>query len=219
MNDEKQFSYTIKNEEIKEEQIIREEAVAYGAKPIGESTLENYYALPDDVRVELIDGVFYDMSAPTTIHQIFVSEVHRILKNYVEKKRGKCIPLVSPVDVQLDCDDKTMVQPDVLVICDRDKVIRRCVYGAPDFIAEVMSPSTSRKDSVIKLRKYKEAGVREYWMVDSDKKRVIVYDWSKGDIPKIYSFKDKVPVGIFDGECEIDFVKLFQELEWLYDKE
>ena len=123
------------------------------------------------------------------------------------------------MDVQLDCDDKTMVQPDVMVVCDRDKIINRCLYGAPDFVVEILSPSTSKKDSTIKLKKYKDAGVREYWMVDPDKKKVVVYDWNKSDIPVVYGFDAKVPVGIFDGECEIDFAEIYEEIAFLYEKE
>ena len=80
------------------------------------------------------------------------------------------MPMIAPMDVQLDCDEKTMVEPDVLIVCDRDKIVNRCVYGAPDFIIEILSNSTKKKDSVIKLNKYLNAGVREYWMIDPTKK-------------------------------------------------
>ena len=93
---------------------------------------------------------------------------------HVLDKKGACLPMISPIDVQLDCDDKTMVEPDVVIVCDRDKIINRCIYGVPDFIIEVLSKSTKKKDSVIKLNKYLNAGVREYWMIDPMKKKVIV---------------------------------------------
>ena len=70
-----------------------------------------------------------------------------------------------------------MVQPDVVIVCDRDKIEDRCIYGAPDFVIEVLSKSTRKKDTVIKLNKYMNAGVREYWMIDSAQKKVIVYDF------------------------------------------
>ena len=219
MDKEKKFEYTTKNHEIKEEDIIGEEALAYGVKKPGEYTLEDYYALPDDMRVELIDGVFYNMASPLSVHQDLIGYIYFRIRTYISRKKGRCFPFLSPLDVQLDCDEKTMVQPDVVIICDRDKIIRRGVYGAPDFVVEILSPSTSRKDSVIKLRKYKEAGVKEYWMVDPDKKKIIVYDWSKSDIPKVYGFNAKVPIGIFDGDCEIDFAEIYRQIEWLYAKE
>ena len=118
----------------------------------------------------------------------------------------------------MDCDDRTMVQPDIIVLCDKSKAIKRGIYGAPDFVVEILSPSTGRKDAIIKLRKYKESGVREYWMVDPDRKRIVVYDWDNGGIPKVYGFDAKVPVGIFDGECEIDFAEIYEQIKWMYEE-
>ena len=118
-------------------------------------------------------------------------------------------PIASPIDVQLDCDDKTMVQPDVIVVCDREKIQNRCIFGAPDFVAEVLSESTRKKDLVLKLNKYMTAGVREYWLVDPDRKKVIVYDFEKEDYPMMYGFEARIPVGIFDGECEVDFQEIY----------
>ena len=80
-----------------------------------------------------------------------------------------------PVDVQLDCDNRTMLQPDVFVTCNKDKLKKRNVYGAPDFVVEILSPSTRRKDMTIKKEKYKKAGVREYWMVDIDNEKIQQY--------------------------------------------
>ena len=217
MDKEKDFKYSSENND--EVNMVKEEATAYGLKRQGEYTLEDYYAIPDDIRVELIDGVIYDMSAPTFTHQDFAFELAVFLRNYIKDKKGKCKTYVSPIDVQLDRDDKTMVQPDVIVVCDRDKIMNRCLYGAPDFVVEILSPSTSKKDSTIKLKKYKHAGVREYWMVDPDKKKVVVYDWNKSDIPAVFGFDAKVSVGIFDGECVIDFAEIFEEIAFLYEKE
>lgn len=198
---------------------VSEAMPAYQVKKQGEYTLEDYYALPDERRVELIDGVIYDMSAPTSIHQLIGSEIREQLNSFIKSKKGTCIPFVAPVDVQLDCDDRTMLQPDVLVVCDRNKIIKRCVYGAPDFVVEVLSPSTKRKDGIIKLSKYISAGVREYWIVDPDKKQVVVYDFQKEDYPVIYGFGGEIPVGIFDGECRIDFAEIYEYIRFLYEKE
>jgi len=198
---------------------LHEAAPEYVAgKKQGSYTLEDYYALPDERRVELIDGVFYDMGAPTSVHQLFAGEFHRQIKNYVKKKKGNCIPLISPVDVQLDRDDKTMVQPDVLIVCERKKVILRCVYGAPDFVVEVLSPSTRKKDMTKKLQKYMDAGVREYWIVDPRQKRVLVYDFSKGNEPVLYGFQDEIPVGLYGGDLKIDMKEVFEEVEFLYEQ-
>ena len=193
---------------------VAEAAPVYEAKK-KKYTLDDYYALPDEQRVELIDGVFYDMGAPSTYHQIIGMELGFRLKSFIKEKGGSCIPLASPVDVQLDCDDKTMVQPDVLVLCDRSKLIKRCIYGAPDFIVEVLSGSTKKKDSTIKLAKYVEAGVREYWMVDIEKERVLVYLFEGDDYPTLYGRDSEIPVGIFGGELKIPMAEVFGALEGL----
>ena len=192
--------------------------MVYKVKRQGEYTLEDYYALSDERRVELIDGVIYDMSSPSSVHQILTAEIWQQIKAYISKKRGACIPFVSPLDVQLNCDDKTIVQPNVLVVCDRSKVINRCIYGTPDFIAEILSKATKKKDMFIKLEKYMNAGVREYWMVDSDRKQVIVYDFEHDEYPIIYGFDEKVPVAIFDGECMVDFAQIYEYMSFLYEE-
>lgn len=194
---------------------IGETAFLYGEQRKGGHTLKDYYALPEERRVELIDGVFYDMAAPTIAHQVFIRKIMLSIGNYIESKKGKCILLVSPVDVQLDCDEYTMVQPDVLVVCDRDKIRSRCIYGASDFIVEVLSLSTGWKDSTIKLKKYRAAGVREYWMVDLRRKKVMVYEFLKSDMPVIYGMDGDVPVGIFGEDCRIDFSEIYEEAEGL----
>lgn len=127
--------------------------------------------------------------------------------------------MISPVDVQLDQDEKTMVQPDVLIVCNRDIVIRRCVYGAPDFIVEVLSPSTKKKDMFIKLHKYASAGVREYWMIDPDKQKVVVYNFEQEELPAVYGFDDQIPVAVLNRECVIDFKALFDYIRFIYDRE
>lgn len=214
--------YTDKTDEMKTPHYVNyadrmsESAVPYQVKKQGEYTVDDYYALPDERRVELIDGVIYDMGAPTSIHQLIVTEIWKILREYIREKAGDCMPIASPIDVQLNCDDKTMVQPDVLVVCDREKVIRRCIYGAPDFIIEILSLTSRKKDMFTKLAKYKEAGVREYWLVDPDKKKVLVYDLEHEELPLIYGFDSKVPVMIFGGECEIDFAEIYEYISFLY---
>lgn len=197
---------------------VREPQPAYMAKKQGEYTLEDYYNIPDDIRVELIDGVIYDMTAPTSPHQLIAGFIHAKLLGHVMYSKGMCLPMISPLDVQLDCDEKTMVQPDVVIVCDRDKITERCVYGAPDFVIEVLSKSTKRKDSFVKLNKYINAGVREYWMIDPMKKRVIVYDFEHDEYPILYGFDSKVPVQIWEGKCVIDFQEVYEHIRFLYER-
>ncbi|MCC8049249.1 MAG: Uma2 family endonuclease [Clostridiales bacterium] len=129
---------------------VSEALAEYAAsKHQGEYSLEDYLALPDDQRVELIDGVFYDMAAPTLIHQAISGRLLIHFSNYIAGNRGSCMAFTAPVDVQLDCDDKTIVQPDVLIICDPSKLRRERVYGAPELVVEVLSSSTSKKDECV----------------------------------------------------------------------
>ncbi len=187
--------------------MLREGALTCQSKKQGEYTLEDYLLLPEERRVEMIDGVFYDMASPLGDHQLIAGQIYAMLLAYITRKKGQCIPFIAPMDVQLDCDEKTIVQPDVLVLCDRSKLNNKRIYGAPDLVVEVLSKSTKRKDSYLKLWKYKNAGVREYWMIDNKKKIVIVYEFRDNDedLTTIYHFTDSVPVGIFDGDLKIDF--------------
>ena len=180
-------------------------------------TLEDYLSLPDDQRVEMIDGVFYDMAAPTTVHQSVAGFLFKKLLDFVMENKGPCFPFMSPVDVQLDCDDKTVVQPDVLVVCDRSKYRDGRVWGAPDLVVEVLSPSTRRKDMQLKMYKYAGAGVREYWMVDPEKKLVVQYDLEHLEFPAIYNFRSVIPVLIWGGACRIDLREMDDTIGFLWD--
>lgn len=179
----------------------------------GSYTVDDYYALPEDRRVELIDGYIYDMTAPTSHHQTIALHIASQILPCAEEHK-KCQVLISPIDVQLDCDNRTMVQPDVVILCDPAKNLNRCIYGAPDFVLEVLSPSTRKKDMFLKLHKYADAGCREYWIVDEDTEHVIVYLF--GDEPHIhmYTFNDKIPVGISEGKYAVDFGKIKERLTW-----
>lgn len=186
--------------------IVKEALSAYGIqKKQGEYTLEDYYTLPDDIRVELIDGVFYDMSSPGIVHQDIAFIIHTALNDYMKKNKKPCRVFEAAVDVQLFCDDKTMVQPDILVVCDLDKIKEFGIYGAPDFILEILSKSTRKKDMGVKFEKYLKAGVREYWMLDPRKKVLITYDFEDEDfVPCVHPLTGSVPVAITGGELQID---------------
>lgn len=183
-------------------------------KKQGDYTIEDYYALPDQCRVELIDGVIYNMAAPNYFHQTIAFQMAVQLDTWIKKKKGFCMVVVSPADVQLDMDEKTMVQPDLFVVCKRKKIRTQVLYGAPDFAAEVLSPSNTLKEQELKYRKYKNAGVREYWVVDPRKERVTVFDFEHGKEEEVWTFADKVPVNIYDGELEIDFADISRALRF-----
>jgi len=166
-------------------------------------TIDDIYNLPEGKRAELIDGELYMMATPSTKHQIMVTELTYQINNYIKQKRGDCFVLPSPFAVFLNADNKTYVEPDISVICDKDKLTDEGCMGAPDWIIEVVSPSSRQLDYNKKLFKYRTAGVREYWIVDPGNLRITVYNFEQ-DAFEEYSFSDKVKAGIYDS-FEIDF--------------
>ena len=159
------------------------------------------------------------MTSPATIHQLIAGAIYTRFFQHVTSNNGHCVPFISPVDVQLDRDDKTILEPDVAVVCNRDIIIRRCIYGAPDLVIEVLSPSTRRKDMIIKLNKYMNAGVREYWMIDPDQEVITVYDFEHDQFPIHYTFEDTVPVMIWEGKCQVDFREIRDYIAFIYENE
>ena len=203
-------------QELMKPDFVMEAAPNYCRKEEGEYTVEDYLALPSDIRVELIDGSFYTMEAPSINHQLIMKDICYQLDKYVTEKKGPCIVLPAPVDVQLFNDNKNMVQPDVVVLCDMEKTDGKRIYGAPDFVVEVVSPGSTQKDFKVKFNRYSDAGVREYWLVDMAKERIVVYQFSqekdKSDGIGLYTFRDKVPVGIYNGEAVVDFAVIAEQL-------
>lgn len=160
-------------------------------------TTDYIYSLPENQRAELIDGDIYDMSAPDRIHQDIISELHYTFMDYVKSKKGACKVYPAPFAVFLDADDKTYVEPDISVICDRSKLTEKGCNGAPDFIIEIVSPSSRRMDYLIKVKKYATSGVREYWIVDPAKKRTTVYRFEEDAAPTVFAFNQTISVGIY----------------------
>lgn len=169
-------------------------------------TIEDIYALPEGERAELIDGQIYYMSPPNTRHQRISSILSRKIGNYIDDNKGKCEVFAAPFAVYLDEKTNTYVEPDVSVICDSDKLDDRGCKGAPDWIIEIVSPSSRRMDYYTKLFKYRTAGVREYWIVDPTKNQIMVYDFENEDTEQ-YTFQDSIKVGIYE-ELRIDFAEM-----------
>ena len=163
--------------------------------------------------MELIDGVFFDMAAPGSVHQLIQMRLCILIDQCIQKENCPCKVVTAPFDVQLDRDNKTMVQPDVLIICDQERIKRWGFYGEPDYVAEILSPFTRKKDMILKLNKYLKAGVREYWVIDPDSLTVIVYDLEHDLKLKTYRFDEKIPLLISDGKCEIDFHIIYEEIK------
>ena len=160
-------------------------------------TIDDIYNLPDGERAELIDGQIYYMAPPTRKHQRIAVSLLTTINNYILSKGGSCEPYIAPFAVFLNADDKNYVEPDISVICDKSKLTEKGCDGAPDWIIEIVSPGSRRMDYFTKLFKYRTAGVREYWIVDPDKNRILVYNLEHGDINE-YTFSDTVKAGIYE---------------------
>ena len=194
--------------------LVRETAGNYStARKPDYHTLEDYYALPEESRVELIDGVFYDQAAPSRMHQLVLEALFVQFWKCAEEHDLPCEVYLSPCDVRLDHDDYTMVQPDLFVVCGYEDPDARRIEGAPDLIAEILSPATRMKDMVLKLYKYQRAGVKEYWIVDPKKRTVTIHIFEDEYLPKTYSFQEDIPVGLSEGRCFINLSGAVKKLE------
>ena len=171
-----------------------------------EYTIEDIYNLPEGQRAELLDGQMYMMAPPSTAHQRIANYISTEINLYIRSNSGKCEVFSAPFAVFLNKDAYTYVEPDISVICDPSKLNEKGCQGAPDWVIEIVSPGSQRMDYMIKLFKYQTAGVREYWVVDQQKDRIIVYDFEKDDMNE-YTFSDCVKVGIYE-DFSIDFSKV-----------
>lgn len=160
-------------------------------------TIEDIYALPDGERGELIDGKLYMMAPPSRIHQKILQELSRGIGNHISGKSGSCEVYPTPFAVFLNEDDKNYVEPDISVICDKNKLTDKGCSGAPDWIIEIVSPSSQRMDYLTKLLKYRTAGVKEYWIVNPMKETVQVYSFEGTEDSTQYSFSDLIGSKIF----------------------
>ncbi|MCM1236648.1 MAG: Uma2 family endonuclease [Ruminococcus flavefaciens] len=161
-------------------------------------TVKDLERLPEGVYAELIDGeIFVRMTTPATIHQELVGELFFQISLYIRRKKGKCRVFPAPLGVEIKNDIHNFVIPDIALICDKDILDEKGCHGAPDLVIEIVS-SNRKLDYVHKLALYKEAGVREYWIVDPKHERVTVYDLEHGKEPMLHSFSERIKVGVYD---------------------
>ena len=172
-------------------------------------TEEDYYNLPENVRAELINGQIYYMAAPSRIHQEILMFLSKTIANYIDSKKGPCKVYPAPFAVKLfAADDRNVVEPDISIICDPNKLTDRGCTGAPDWIVEIVSPSNSSHDYIRKLNLYADAGIREYWIVNPIKESIFVYHLEETKFEAAaYTFQDKIKVNIYD-DLWIDFTGL-----------
>ncbi len=175
------------------------------------TTLEQYEALPEDVRAEVFDGHIYYMASPSQIHQSILLELSTLLNSYVKSRKGNCKVFPAPFDVKLSDNPLTIVQPDIMIVCDKDKLDGNRCNGAPDFIIEIVSPGNPSDDYIRKTYYYKNYGVREYWIVDS-KRRMVTVNYFEEDLLNIqYSFESTIKVNIYD-DLYINFPDIAESL-------
>jgi len=169
-------------------------------------TYADYAQWPEDERWELIDGVAYAMTGPLRIHQKIVSELGRQIGNYLQDK--PCEVYVAPFDIRLprkdeaDAKVETVVQPDLSIICDQSKLDKLGCRGAPDWLVEVLSPSTTLKDMNTKRGLYEQHGVQEYWIIHPEERWLMVYTLDaqgRYGKPDVFGMDEPTVVQLFPG--------------------
>ena len=183
-------------------------------------TYSDYASWPDDKRYDIISGVPYSMSpGPSDIHQGILGELFTEFSLYLRGKKCRVFP--APFDVVLPEKGETfesatnIVQPDILVVCDKDKITRKGCYGLPDLVVEILSPSTAKRDLKEKRQLYQRMGIKEYWIVAPVYKTIQIYklnDNNRYSFPEVYGEGDKLKVGIFNNELEIDLSIIFVDI-------
>ncbi|MEQ6359427.1 Uma2 family endonuclease [Thermoanaerobacter thermohydrosulfuricus] len=179
-------------------------------------TYEDYLNWPEEQRIELINGQIYLLAPPSRIHQKILLNIADQFYNYLKDKN--CEVYVAPFSVRFpvgneksDKEIKTVVEPDIVVICDESKLDDKGCKGAPDLIVEIISPSTGRKDKVEKFNLYEKHGVKEYWIVEPELKIVSVFTLQENNRygrPEVYTEEDKIKVSIFEN-LEISLKDVF----------
>lgn len=169
-------------------------------------TIADIEALPDGERAELIDGEMFMMATPMTVHQRILVKLVFEIETYIRKNKGNCELLPAPFGVFIKKDDRNYVEPDISVICHGDKLDEKGCHGAPDWVIEIVSPSSRKMDYVRKTALYQETGVREYWIVDPDRETVTIYEADRWDIPSCHSFSERIQTGIYK-DLYLDFTE------------
>jgi len=182
-------------------------------------TYSDYATWYDDKRYEVIQGEAYCMApGASDIHQDASGELYYAFKHYLRGK--KCKVYHPPFDVILPEEEETfetasnVVQPDIFIVCDKDKITHRGCCGPPDLVVEILSPSSAKRDTKDKRKLYQRSGVKEYWIADPSNKRIDVYkleEDGKYGFPEIYAGDDKIRVGIFNDDLEIELSVIFAE--------
>lgn len=196
-----------------DEDRVNEECCIYEDSDKPRVTYEEFLELTEnsDLRYELIDGEVFMLASPSYAHQIAVSVIHAYFFSWFKGK--KCRPLTSPFDVTLinGEDNKNVVQPDIIVICDTETIDEKGKYkGVPTLVVEVLSPSSKKHDMLRKLNLYMKTGIREFWLVDTDKKTIYTYNFEDKNIldNNVFVNNDIIKSTVFEG-LEIPLEEVF----------
>ena len=166
------------------------------------NTIEDIYALPDGTRAELIDGRLYYIPTPTRTHQKITGEMYLAAAAYIKAYHKECEVYIAPFGVYLNGDDSLYVEPDLSIIRDTSRLSERGCMGAPDWIIEVVSAPSRKTDYAVKLNKYRQSGVREYWIVDPSLRTVLTYvfdDDRNVEDADLYPFEAEIESSLFEG--------------------
>ena len=177
-------------------------------------TFADYYSWDDGKRWELIDGLLYDMSAaPSPTHQSLLGNLFMEIHSFLKGK--PCKAYLAPFDVRLfgkGDEERTVLQPDITVVCDRSKIDKKGCNGAPDMVVEILSPYSVRHDMLTKFQLYRQAGVREYWVVNPEEKILTIHLLEDGDYKtSVYGEEDSVDVNMLEG-CVVYLGDVFTDL-------
>lgn len=178
--------------------VVKEPGVPYKFRSRN-YTLHDIEKLPEGVLAELIDGKLFIWNAPSRIHQSIVTQLIFHICTHIHNNRGTCQVFPAPFGVRLLKNEDTLVLPDISVICNPDILNEHGCDGAPDWIIEIASKSNYAHDYITKFAKYQKAGVKEYWIIDPEDKKILVYNFLNPAKTNTYNITDKVPSNTLDG--------------------
>ena len=189
------FAY---DEDLQEPCLVREAASSY-CYTARSYTSQDINALSEGTHAELIGGKLYLLATPPRIHQFLVGELFFAIKSHIRSNKGACHVYSSPFAVRLFADESTYVEPDIAVICNKDKLTEQGCNGAPDIAIEVVSPGNANHDYITKLAKYQQAGVREYWIVNPETAKTLVMNFENPANTGEYDFEENITSGVLEG--------------------
>ncbi len=194
--------------------VAEEAANPYGRQKHG-LTASDYLEMHTDKRTELIEGDILVMEDPLLIHSEITQYIFTRFSDYIREHNGSCKPVVSGTNVILKNDkgDDSVVCPDFFVVCDKKKLVRKGVLGGPDFVLEVTSPSNCRNDYIRKLSIYANAGVREYWILDPQKRQLIKYLFKIDEPATFLPLEGTTGVAIYNDDLQIDLAEISRMID------